>query len=438
MQIDDAISKASLQRQAKVMKALAHPSRLLIVHTLMNGEHCVCELRDLLGQDISTVSRHLSVLKNAGLLTEDKRGLYVFYTLTAPCLGEFFACFGRITGEKDGSVGDVALPPNAEPTGRASSPNKPLPPPNENGSVGDVALPPNAKPTGRASSPNKPLPPPNENGSVGDVALPNNSDPQGRESSPNEPLPKRKKLPHEIPSWVQQGTKHFITINCKDRGSDPLIDHAALLLKSAAYYEQTGRWYLWLMVVMPDHIHFIATFDLSMGIKNTVSAWKRYQKKTLGIDWQAGFFEHRLRNGSEFDEKAHYIRMNPVRKGLAASLEQWPHVLDRTAMDGGSPGDVALTAKPTQPNDFGSVGDVALPEKNTQPNDCGSAGGIALPPNAEPTGRASSPNEPLPRPNNNGSAGDVALPPNVKSPGRASSPNEPLPRSGELSERAES
>jgi DNA-binding transcriptional ArsR family regulator/REP element-mobilizing transposase RayT len=407
MQIDDAISKASLQRQAKVMKALAHPSRLLIVHTLMNGEHCVCELRDLLGQDISTVSRHLSVLKNAGLLTEDKRGLYVFYTLTAPCLGEFFACFGRITGEKDGSVGDVALPPNAEPTGRASSPNKPLPPPNENGSVGDVAL-------------------------------PNNSDPQGRESSPNEPLPKRKKLPHEIPSWVQQGTKHFITINCKDRGSDPLIDHAALLLKSAAYYEQTGRWYLWLMVVMPDHIHFIATFDLSMGIKNTVSAWKRYQKKTLGIDWQAGFFEHRLRNGSEFDEKAHYIRMNPVRKGLAASLEQWPHVLDRTAMDGGSPGDVALTAKPTQPNDFGSVGDVALPEKNTQPNDCGSAGGIALPPNAEPTGRASSPNEPLPRPNNNGSAGDVALPPNVKSPGRASSPNEPLPRSGELSERAES
>jgi len=85
--------------QAMVTKALGHPSRLLIVHALLGHELCVRELRDLLGQDMSTVSRHLSVLKNAGLLREEKRGLYVYYHLNCPCIGEFLACVGRVTAQ---------------------------------------------------------------------------------------------------------------------------------------------------------------------------------------------------------------------------------------------------------------------------------------------------------------------------------------------------
>jgi ArsR family transcriptional regulator len=98
MQINE-LQGLDLRRQTKVIKALAHPSRLLIVHALMDHELCVCELRDLLGQDISTVSRHLSVLKNAGLLVEDKRGLYVYYKLTVPCLGNFLKCVDRMVSE---------------------------------------------------------------------------------------------------------------------------------------------------------------------------------------------------------------------------------------------------------------------------------------------------------------------------------------------------
>ncbi len=93
------IEKINFAAQAKVMKALAHPSRLLVVHALMDHELCVCELRDLLKQDISTVSRHLSVLKNAGLLAEEKRGLYVYYKLIVPCLANFLNCVNRMVSE---------------------------------------------------------------------------------------------------------------------------------------------------------------------------------------------------------------------------------------------------------------------------------------------------------------------------------------------------
>jgi ArsR family transcriptional regulator, arsenate/arsenite/antimonite-responsive transcriptional repressor len=103
MQIEKPLLKTVLHRQAKIMKALSHPSRLLIVQSLMNGERCVCELRDLCEQDMSTVSRHLSVLKNAGLLSEDKRGLYVFYKLTVPCLANFLKCVNTMIVETEGN-----------------------------------------------------------------------------------------------------------------------------------------------------------------------------------------------------------------------------------------------------------------------------------------------------------------------------------------------
>ena len=93
------IKEADYKAQATVMKALAHPSRLLIVQALMDHELCVCELHELLPHNLSTASRHLSVLKNAGLLSEEKRGLYVYYKLTCSCIADFLQCVSRITGE---------------------------------------------------------------------------------------------------------------------------------------------------------------------------------------------------------------------------------------------------------------------------------------------------------------------------------------------------
>ena len=84
--------KARYRRKAEVIKAMAHPTRLFIVDELAKGERCVCELTAMVGDDISTVSKHLSVLRNAGIVADDKRGSQVFYTLRVPCVVNFFAC----------------------------------------------------------------------------------------------------------------------------------------------------------------------------------------------------------------------------------------------------------------------------------------------------------------------------------------------------------
>jgi len=81
-----------LKSQARVLKALAHPTRLLLVEELARQTRCVCELRDAAGVDISTVSKHLSLLRNAGIVKDEKRGLKVFYSLKTPCVLNFFKC----------------------------------------------------------------------------------------------------------------------------------------------------------------------------------------------------------------------------------------------------------------------------------------------------------------------------------------------------------
>lgn len=80
------------QARAKVIKALAHPTRLFIVDELSKQSRCVCELAEMVGADMSTVSKHLSILKNAGLIEDHKRGVQVWYQLRVPCVLGFFQC----------------------------------------------------------------------------------------------------------------------------------------------------------------------------------------------------------------------------------------------------------------------------------------------------------------------------------------------------------
>jgi ArsR family transcriptional regulator len=89
-------TRARCEARARMMKALAHPTRLFMVEVLSEGERCVCELRDLVGADISTVSKHLALLREAGVVARDKRGLQVFYRLRAPCVQRVFDCIGRV------------------------------------------------------------------------------------------------------------------------------------------------------------------------------------------------------------------------------------------------------------------------------------------------------------------------------------------------------
>ena len=84
--------KTSYETRANIIKAVAHPSRLYIVEKLAEQSRCVCELTDMIGADPSTVSKHLAVLKNAGIISDEKRGTSVYYRLEARCILKFIGC----------------------------------------------------------------------------------------------------------------------------------------------------------------------------------------------------------------------------------------------------------------------------------------------------------------------------------------------------------
>jgi REP element-mobilizing transposase RayT len=137
--------------------------------------------------------------------------------------------------------------------------------------------------------------------------------------------PVRRRLPHEVPSWVPDGEVYFLTICARERGGRVLIERAGKIIESAVCYHRIRRWHLHLIVVMPDHLHLLASFPPAPGLGATVGAWKSFTAKNGGFSWQTDFFEHRLRAGESFEEKAHYVRMNPVRAGLCADWTAWPH-----------------------------------------------------------------------------------------------------------------
>lgn len=88
----EADTQARLKARADVIKAMAHPTRLFIIDELSRHERCVCDLTQMIGADTSTVSKHLSVLRNAGIVQNEKRGAQVFYSLKMPCILNFFSC----------------------------------------------------------------------------------------------------------------------------------------------------------------------------------------------------------------------------------------------------------------------------------------------------------------------------------------------------------
>jgi ArsR family transcriptional regulator len=76
---------------------MGHPTRVYIVDLIAReGAHCVCEITERIGVDTSTVSRHLSLLKNAGVLFDRKEGTTVYYDLTCDCIAEFMSGLDNI------------------------------------------------------------------------------------------------------------------------------------------------------------------------------------------------------------------------------------------------------------------------------------------------------------------------------------------------------
>lgn len=81
-----------LRLKAEVFKAMGHPLRLGVIELLKDGEKCVCDIVEHLGTGMSNISKHLSVLKKAGIVTDRRDGLKIMYSLTMPCALDFIKC----------------------------------------------------------------------------------------------------------------------------------------------------------------------------------------------------------------------------------------------------------------------------------------------------------------------------------------------------------
>ncbi len=92
----EAQNRAYLEVKSRIFKALGHPTRLFIVEQLAQKERCVNELTEMVGSDMSTISKHLSILKNAYIIQDSKKGNHVFYSLSMPCVLNLFGCVDTV------------------------------------------------------------------------------------------------------------------------------------------------------------------------------------------------------------------------------------------------------------------------------------------------------------------------------------------------------
>ena len=74
-----------------------------MVQAMQEEPQCVCDLRGRVGLDMSTVSKHLSVLKHAGVISGEKRGTWVYYSLKTPCVIQFLACLDQVLPGNEGN-----------------------------------------------------------------------------------------------------------------------------------------------------------------------------------------------------------------------------------------------------------------------------------------------------------------------------------------------
>ena len=141
-------------------------------------------------------------------------------------------------------------------------------------------------------------------------------------------MPEHGRLHHDVPGWVDDGAAFHIRVRAK-RGTT-IIDADGIkpraILEATRHYHEHRRWFCRLMLVMPDHLHAVITFPPGGRMSTVIGEWKSYLAKASGVRWQSDYFDHRLRSRKEADECWHYIRQNPVRAGLVATLEAWPWV----------------------------------------------------------------------------------------------------------------
>jgi len=155
--------------------------------------------------------------------------------------------------------------------------------------------------------------------------------------APDDDSPQRRHLRRLDHVWVHQPIYLITVCTCERR--ELLLGSAMAGATTDCLADTRARhaWQVGRYVIMADHLHFLCTpeadaSDLSAfvgGFKqaSTRAAWRLGHSGRL---WQREFHDHLLRSASAYTEKDEYVRMNPVRRGLCADADEWPHggVLD--------------------------------------------------------------------------------------------------------------
>jgi putative transposase len=154
----------------------------------------------------------------------------------------------------------------------------------------------------------------------------------------NHPAPRspvRRHLDHSPHFHGRFGATYFVTTCCQRRGVNQLCTNrvANVLFESARRYHSSQRWYLKLLLPMPDHLHMLIGVPGDAQLSRLIRDFKRITARMAKIDWQRNFFDHRLRHDESLAEKFEYICQNPVRAGLITQGEEWPYAIDASDLD---------------------------------------------------------------------------------------------------------
>ncbi|MCD4777170.1 MAG: metalloregulator ArsR/SmtB family transcription factor [Candidatus Aegiribacteria sp.] len=98
--------KDRYQKRAEILRAMANAARLVIVERLSSGDRTVGELTEMVNLDISTVSRHLLILRNAGIVSSRRDGNKMIYNLRTPCVLNFINCVEQVIAHENEEQGD--------------------------------------------------------------------------------------------------------------------------------------------------------------------------------------------------------------------------------------------------------------------------------------------------------------------------------------------
>jgi len=148
-------------------------------------------------------------------------------------------------------------------------------------------------------------------------------------SNPQPTKPVRKQLDHTTHFAGRFGAIYFVTICCERRGANQLCGEttASAIFESARRYHTTPRWYLSLLLLMPDHLHMLVGIEGEDSLSKIIADFKRATARFAFVKWQRNFFDHRIRRDESLREKEDYIRENPIRAGVIKAGDHWPYAL---------------------------------------------------------------------------------------------------------------